>query len=403
MPSNGYITCNLVHGHNPNSLFRELAISHSENSIICHTPLGENPNISGDYGPNDIPYAIHWSISPSLLRSSGIHVQVEVDGCQKGQPRCYEELGSDCLMSPSPINGMDDGLWVVPDGTRRRPWVMGEIKTTHPHSALSDKYILDRVGSVTVTFSKAKVVPTSHVVPLVPVFTGSAPLPERMRAKVSHWTKLGFIEKHQPAPELGLVSEEIGDRIISITFYYRSQELLERIVPQVAGSGNADLSIASDIRFSFPTSPNDIPIETRSARSAEFHGSYHSNQRSSSSRFDRPVAGFRRALSSVSPPRHSFDDSMSGEKPQKKPEGSNKLTKLGGKRVRAVSLRVAKRYSLLGNKSGEKVKSSNAGEAEELNSPTDNGNENLYTIDELRKEVLELRVSLCSCLSIKNS
>jgi hypothetical protein len=58
-----------------------------------------------------------------------------------------------------------------------------------PHSALADKYILDRVGSINVTFSRANVVPTSRVVALTPVFSGSAPLPDRMREKLSHWTR----------------------------------------------------------------------------------------------------------------------------------------------------------------------------------------------------------------------
>ncbi|KAA1107488.1 hypothetical protein PGT21_015453 [Puccinia graminis f. sp. tritici] len=212
MPSTNQITCHLIHAVDPTNRFPELLPNIAiDGSATCYVPVESNPNPNPDYGSADLPYSVHWSIDPSLLATGGLQVQIQVDGCQKGQPRSYEAIGPDGLTPPSPITGIDDGLWVVPDGTRRRPWVMGEIKTTHPHSALSDKYILDRVGSVSVTFSRANVVPTSRVVALTPVFSGSAPLPDRMREKLSHWTRLGFIENHPPGAELGLVAEEIHE------------------------------------------------------------------------------------------------------------------------------------------------------------------------------------------------
>lgn len=84
-----------------------------------------------------------------------------------------------------------DHSWVI---VCREPcrvifWLAVYIISLDPHSALADKYILDRVGSVNVTFKRADVVPTSHVVPLPPVFNGGAPLPDRMHEKISHWTK----------------------------------------------------------------------------------------------------------------------------------------------------------------------------------------------------------------------
>ncbi|WAR60069.1 hypothetical protein PtB15_9B6 [Puccinia triticina] len=299
MPSTNQITCHLVHGTDPANRFPELLPNIAiDGSATCYVPVETNPNPNPDYGAADLPYSVHWSIDPSLLATGGIQVQIQVDGCQKGQPRSYEGIGPDGLAPPAPITGMDDGLWVVPDGTRRRPWVMGEIKTTHPHSALADKYILDRVGSVSVLFSRAKVVPTSRVVALTPVFSGSAPLPERMREKLSHWTRLGFIENHPPGAELGLVAEDIDEVIAQFTFYYRSKDLLHRLLPTV---------FSSDIKISFPTAPSGQA--ERSIRSNEDADGERPQGKGGSFEANR-ASVFRRAFGGNSNPRHSINGSL---------------------------------------------------------------------------------------------
>ncbi|KNZ53199.1 hypothetical protein VP01_330g4 [Puccinia sorghi] len=382
MPSTNQITCHLVHASDPENRFPELLPNISlDGSATCYLPVESNPNPTPDYGPSDLPYSVHWSIDPRLLANGGIHVQIQVDGCQKGQPRSYEAIGPDGLTPTCPISGIDNGLWVVPDGTRRRPWVMGEIKTTHPHSALSDKYILDRVGSVSVTFSRANVVPTSRVVALTPVFSGSAPLPERMRQKISHWTRLGFIENHPPGAELGLVAEEIHEVIAQFTFYYRSKEILQRLLPSV---------FSSDLKISFPTEPSRQ--DERSIRSMEETEADRAHGKGGSFEGNR-ASVFRRAFGATHNPRHSINGSLPLPDQGSDSDEFGKLGKFGGKRVRAVSLRLAKRYSSLGQKFEDKKSSANR--SPEPTSPELPSNpEDLNTIQGLKNEVLHLRHEL---------
>lgn len=381
MPSTSHISCHLIHGSDPNSPFPELLPRvPKEGPATCYVPVEVNPKPTADYTAMDLPYSVHWSIDPALLISGGIQVQVEVDGCQKGQPRSYENVGPDGLIPSSSVSGIDNGLWVIPDGTRRRPWVMGEVKTTHPHSALADKYILDRVGSVSVTFSRATIVPTSHVVPLVPIFSGSAPLPERLRGKISHWTRLGYIETHPPAPELGLVAEEVHEIIAHFTFFYRSKVILEQLLP-----GN----FLSDVKISFPNVPSIL--DGHSVRSAEDLDTTLSGGRDTSFEGHRNSV-LRRALGA---PRHSVDGStlVIPDKNEEKEE-FGKFGKFGGKRVRAVSLRVAKRYSLLGNKSEEKAPSKSPELGPTAGNVVTHQVEDLNTIESLRNEVLHLRLEI---------
>lgn len=376
MPINRQISCSLLHGTDPGSPFPELLPNVSEDGLAsCYVPVEVNPNPTTDYSALDLPYSVHWSIDPALLVSGGIQVQIEVDGCQKGQPRCYEAVGPDGLSPASSISGIDDGFWVVPDGTRRRPWVMGEIKTTHPHSALADKYILDRVGSVSVTFSRANVVPTSLVVPLVPAFNGGAPLPDRMRGKLSHWTRLGYIEKHPPAPEVGLVADEVHEVIAQFTFFYRSKAILQRLLPTL---------FLSDIRISFPTVPS-----TRSVRSNEEADTSRSEEHGVP--FEaRRASVLRRAFGASVNPRHSLDGSLPTHN---KPDDKEEFGKIG-KRVRAVSLRVAKRYSILGHKSPDKNSTSNVSHEGSPNKAASINAEDLSTIESLRDEILRLRLEI---------
>ncbi|PLW25061.1 hypothetical protein PCANC_25910 [Puccinia coronata f. sp. avenae] len=383
MPSINQITCHLIHGTDPDNRFPELLPNiPTSTSATCYIPVESNPNPNPDYGAADLPYSVHWSIDPSLLIEGGIHVQIQVDGCQKGQPRSYEGIGPDGLTPPSPISGMDDGLWVVPDGTRRRPWVMGEIKTTHPHSALADKYILDRVGSINVTFSRANVVPTSRVVALTPVFSGSAPLPDRMREKLSHWTRLGFIENHPPGAQLGLVADEVLEVIAEFTFYYRSKDILRRLLPT---------AFPSDIKISFPTEAGRL--DERSIRSMEDTDGGRSHGKGGSFEGNR-ASVFRRAFGAAHNPRHSINGSLPAPDQGSDSDEFGKLGKFGGKRVRAVSLRLAKRYSSLGQKSEEKNPLSSP--SPEATSPEPNPThlEDLNTIQGLRNEVLNLRHEL---------
>ncbi|KAA1112531.1 hypothetical protein PGT21_001030 [Puccinia graminis f. sp. tritici] len=383
MPSTNQITCHLIHGIDPTNRFPELLPNIAiDGSATCYVPVEKNPNPNPDYGSADLPYSVHWSIDPSLLATGGLQVQIQVDGCQKGQPRSYEGIGPDGLTPPSPLTGMDDGLWVVPDGTRRRPWVMGEIKTTHPHSALSDKYILDRVGSVSVTFSRANVVPTSRVVALTPVFSGSAPLPDRMREKLSHWTRLGFIENHSPGAELGLVAEEIHEVIAQFTFYYRSKELLQRLLPTV---------FSSDIKISFPTAPSGQA--ERSIRSTDDTDGERPHGKGGSFEANR-ASVFRRAFGANSNPRHSINGSLPVPDLSSEHDEFGKLGKFGGKRVRAVSLRLAKRYSSLGQKSEEKSPGTNPSPEATSPEPATSNPEDLNTIQGLRNEVILLRHEL---------
>lgn len=62
-------------------------------------------------------------------------------------------------------------------------------------------------------------------------------------------------------------------------------------------------------------------------------------------------SALRRALTTQNPTRHSIDEGS----PVEKESETGKFSKLAGKRVRAVSLRMSKRYSLLGQKP-EKVR-----------------------------------------------
>ncbi|KAI7943455.1 hypothetical protein MJO28_010983 [Puccinia striiformis f. sp. tritici] len=381
MPSSNQITCHLVHGSDPANRFPELLPNiTSDGSATCYIPVETNPNPSPDYGSTDLPYSVHWSIDPSLLADGGVQVQIQVDGCQKGQPRCYEGIGPDGLTPPTPISGMDDGLWVVPDGTRRRPWVMGEIKTTHPHSALADKYILGRVGSVSVTFSRANIVPTSRAVALTPVFSGSAPLPDRMREKISHWTRLGFIENHPPGTELGLVADEVDEVIAHFTFYYRSKEMLQRLLPT---------GFSSETKISFPTEPRTQ--DERSIQSTEDLDGGRGQAKSGGFEGNR-ASVLRRAFGTNNSPRHSINGSLPTPLLGSEQDEFGKLGKFGGKRVRAVSLRLSKRLSSTGAKPDEKNPLSTP-EVTSPDSPASN-HEDLNTMQGLRNEVIQLRLEL---------
>ncbi|KAH9812685.1 hypothetical protein DFH28DRAFT_977565 [Melampsora americana] len=381
MPTIGRIECQLLPVGD--SSFREQSVSYPNPGLASsYLALDASSDLNDEH-----PYSLRWTIDPSILKQGGLQVQIEVDGCQKGQIRCYEAIPEDGLL-PASIHGCDDGLWVVPDGTRRRPWIMTKIKTTHPHSALADKYILDRVGSVNVTFKRANVVPTSHVVPLPPVFNGGAPLPERMHEKISHWTKLGYIQNHPVAPELGLVAEAVGEVIAQFTFHYRSQDLLNKLAP----IGTTGLTVnfptqtsATELRFSFPTSPDAESLRSTEAKSPSLSGSLSLPTKSGNS-----SNALRRALSSHNTPRNSVDDTSPSEKETEKND-FGKLNKLGGKRVRAVSLRLSKRYSLLGNKSSGDKK-----EEEVKTTPqfVESSSEDLSTIEGLRKEVISLRLEI---------
>lgn len=379
MPTIGRIECQLLGA----SSFHEQAVSYP-NPGVASSYLAVEP--TSDLN-DEHPYSLRWTIDPSILKQGGLQVQIEVDGCQKGQIRCYEAIPEGGLL-PAHINGCDDGLWVVPDGTRRRPWIMTKIKTTHPHSALADKYILDRVGSVNVTFKRANVVPTSHVVPLPPVFNGGAPLPDRMREKISHWTKLGYIQNHPVAPELGLVAESVGEVIATFTFHYRSQELLDKLVPISTTGSAVDFPTqpsATEIKFSFPTSPDAESLRSTEAMSPSLSESLSLPTKSGNS-----TNALRRALSSHNTPRNSVDGATPSDKETEKNE-FGKLNKLGGKRVRAVSLRLSKRYSLLGNKSSGEKK-----EEDVKTSPpcAESNSDDLDTIEGLRKEVISLRLEI---------
>lgn len=175
----------------------ELDVRHpAPRAVSCSIAVPSNPRPDDDYGLEDVPYTICWSIAQSAFDQGGVQVQVEIDGCQKGQPRCYDRSAQ----------GKDSGLWATSDGSRFRPYVFGPLKTARPspsfstrksraeavadpHSALADKAILDRIGSVRVRFVRAAVVPTTRSVPVTPPFNGGAPVPDRMRERISHWTK----------------------------------------------------------------------------------------------------------------------------------------------------------------------------------------------------------------------
>ncbi|EGG01474.1 uncharacterized protein MELLADRAFT_75619 [Melampsora larici-populina 98AG31] len=103
-----------------------------------------------------------------------------------------------------------------------------------------------------------------------------------------------------------------------------------------------------------------------------------------------PSNVLRRALSSHNTPRSSLDGTSPSEKENEKND-FGKLNKLGGKRVRAVSLRLSKRYSLLGKKSsGDKQE-----EEVKTSAPSAESNlEDLDTIEGLRKEVISLRLEI---------
>lgn len=64
---------------------------------------------------------------------------------------------------------------------------------------------------------------------------------------------------------------------------------------------------------------------------------------------------FRRALGATHNPRHSINGSLPLPDQGSDSDEFGKLGKFGGKRVRAVSLRLAKRYSSLGQKFEDKV------------------------------------------------
>ncbi|MBW0559822.1 hypothetical protein O181_099537 [Austropuccinia psidii MF-1] len=400
MLSSHPISCHLIHASNPQHQMAELlhtvsSEDSSAHSATCFVPVGLNPSPSSDYPQNDLPYSVCWSIDPSLLLKDGLQVQVHVDGCQKGQPRFYEQIGQDGLLPSASISGLDDGLWVLPDGTRRRPWVMSPIKTTHPHSALSDKYILDRVGSVQVTFKRATVVPTSHVVPLVPVFNGGAPLPDRIRGKISHWTKLGYLQHHPLPPELGLVADEVHETLASFTFYYRSQEILERLLPLSSLNTNSNLNPSGN-KVSFPSASLTSAPDSHSVKSAEESGLSHSQDNSSHSQANRH-SGIRRAFGGIQPHRHSLDTSLPDVDQTDEKAEFGRLGKLGGKRVRAVSLKVAKRYSLLSNKSGDKIEKQPSKLAPNENivpSTPSNDEHDPSTMGALKKEVIQLRAEI---------
>ncbi|KAG0143126.1 hypothetical protein CROQUDRAFT_81439 [Cronartium quercuum f. sp. fusiforme G11] len=399
MPTLGRIKCEMLVGTDSSVPFPEHSVSYpTSGSVTCYVAVDATKDSN-----NEQPYSVRWTIDPSLLRHGGVQVQVEVDGCQKGQPRCYEAIAEDGLL-PSSVSGTDDGLWVVPDGTRRRPWIMSPIKTTHPHSALADKYILDRVGSVNVTLRRADVVPTSHVVPLAPVFNGGAPLPERMGEKVSHWTKLGYIRNHPLAPELGLVAETVGEVIASFTFYYRSQDLLDQFMrpvqnPTIEFPSPAEQQSPNEVKFSFPAASRAHTPDVDSVRSAEAMSSTLSDGGTQPTKPTNPAGVLRRALTTHNTPRTSVDGVSAAEKDSEKNE-FGKFSKLGGKRVRAVSLRMSKRYSLLGKSGGEKSSQKESTDEVAIDMPlSDKREENLDTIEGLKKELLRLRLEIAS---IKN-
>lgn len=134
MPTLGRITCEVIRDTQPPSKFPEQAVSFpTSNSVSCYLPLETHSDPSIEH-----IYTVQWSIDPSLLLSGGLQVQIEVDGCQKGQPRCYEAIQETDLLPPSLI-GTDDGLWAVPDSTRRRPWIMTKIKTTRGQPSHSER------------------------------------------------------------------------------------------------------------------------------------------------------------------------------------------------------------------------------------------------------------------------
>lgn len=403
MPSKGHISCNLIRGTDLNQPFREVLVdSESTLPVTCYIPIGKNPNPCVNYGQIEHPYSVSWSIDPSLLREGGIQVQIEVDGCQKGQPRCYEAISS--MTTSDPIIGIDNGLWVVPDGSRRRPWIMGPIKTAHPHSALADKYILDRVGSVSVTFKRATVVPTSLVVPLVPVFNGSAPLPDRMKTRLSHWTKLGYIERHAPAPELGLVAEEIGCIIASFTFHYRSEDLL-KWMPQSLLDKTQPTAAPAFGQIHFPMSPSTP--DNRSIKSAEPVQLSFSEPTTGGG---HKSGGFRRAFSSANSKRMSLESTASlADKKTDKEEsvgsagGEGKSTgKLAGRRVRAVSLRVTQRYSLLNQKSHDKKNKKSGDEMSPANDQIKKDDSDMDTVEGLKRELILLKLEVTALKSYLN-
>lgn len=110
---------------------------------------------------------------------------------------------------------------------------------------------------------------------------------------------------------------------------------------------------ATEIKFSFPTSPDAESLRSTEAKSPSLSESLSLPTKSGNS-----SNALRRALSSHNTPRNSVDGTSPSEKETEKND-FGKLNKLGGKRVRAVSLRLSKRYSLLGNKSsGDKVSQS---------------------------------------------
>ncbi|KAI9627750.1 hypothetical protein H4Q26_017187 [Puccinia striiformis f. sp. tritici PST-130] len=269
------------------------------------------------------------------------------------------------LDSSLSISGMDDGLWVVPDGTRRRPWVMGEIKTTHPHSALADKYILGRVGSVSVTFSRANIVPLCCC------------SDSRLQWQCALARPLGFIENHPPGTELGLVADEVDEVIAHFTFYYRSKEMLQRLLPT---------GFSSETKISFPTEPRTQ--DERSIQSTEDLDGGRGQAKSGGFEGNR-ASVLRRAFGTNNSPRHSINGSLPTPLLGSEQDEFGKLGKFGGKRVRAVSLRLSKRLSSTGAKPDEKNPLSTP-EVTSPDSPASN-HEDLNTMQGLRNEVIQLR------------
>jgi hypothetical protein len=134
---------------------------------------------------------------------------------------------------------------------------------------------------------------------------------------------------------------------------------------------------------------------------------------------------FRRAFGAAHNPRHSINGSLPAPDQGSDSDEFGKLGKFGGKRVRAVSLRLAKRYSSLGQKSEEKVskcffffnlhrsltsdtdrisfQNPLSSPSPEATSPEPNPThlEDLNTIQGLRNEVLNLRVRFAPvCFSL---